>query len=95
MKNMTVIPPKPQKGNTAAKEEVKRLMAEGLSEEEAKKEAPSIRAAHEMLLKWEQNDPHVRELWSMMNGWVYKGFDETYASLGITFIAAEFLGLFL
>jgi arginyl-tRNA synthetase len=67
------------------KEEVKRLMAEGLSEEEAKKEAPSIRAAHEMLLKWEQNDPHVRELWSMMNGWVYKGFDETYASLGITF----------
>jgi arginyl-tRNA synthetase len=38
-----------------------------------------------MLVQWEQNDPHVRELWSMMNGWVYKGFDETYAALGITF----------
>ena len=40
---------------------------------------------HKMLVAWERNDPHVRELWAMMNGWVYKGFDETYKALGITF----------
>ena len=67
------------------KAEVKELMAGGMDEEEAKKQAPSLREAHEMLVKWEQNDPHVRSLWSMMNGWVYKGFDETYAALGISF----------
>ena len=67
------------------KAEVKQLMEGGMSEEDAKKQAPSLVAAHEMLVKWEKNDPHVRELWSMMNGWVYKGFDETYAALGITF----------
>ncbi len=67
------------------KEQVKELMAGGMSEEEAKKNAPSLREAHEMLLKWEQEDPQVRELWKMMNGWVYEGFDETYAALGITF----------
>ena len=50
------------------------------------KEHPEIiDEVHKMLVLWEQNDPHVRELWSMMNGWVYKGFDETYAALGITF----------
>ena len=50
------------------------------------KEHPEvIDEVHKMLVQWEQNDPHVRELWSMMNGWVYKGFDETYAALGITF----------
>ncbi len=50
------------------------------------KEHPEvIDEVHRMLVQWEQNDPHVRELWSMMNGWVYKGFDETYAALGITF----------
>ena len=67
------------------KAEVKQLMAEGMSEEEAKKAAPSLKEAHEMLVKWEQNDPQVRALWSMMNSWVYAGFDETYAAMGITF----------
>ena len=67
------------------KAEVAQLVAEGMSEEEAKKQAPSLKEAHEMLVKWEQNDPEVRALWSMMNGWVYQGFDETYAALGITF----------
>ncbi len=67
------------------KGEVKQLMEQGMSEEEAKKAAPSLREAHEMLVKWEQNDPEVRALWSMMNGWVFAGFDETYKALGITF----------
>ena len=67
------------------KAEVKELMAQGMSEDEAKKAAPSLKEAHEMLVKWEQEDPEVRALWSMMNGWVYAGFDETYAALGITF----------
>ena len=67
------------------KAEVAALVAGGMSEEEAKKKAPSLVEAHEMLVKWEQNDPEVRSLWSMMNGWVYKGFDETYAALGISF----------
>ena len=67
------------------KAEVKKLMEEGMSEDEAKKAAPCLKEAHEMLVKWEQNDPDVRALWSMMNGWVYAGFDETYAALGITF----------
>ena len=50
------------------------------------KEHPEVLdEVHKMLVLWEQNDPHVRELWSMMNGWVYKGFDETYKALGITF----------
>ncbi len=67
------------------KAEVAGLVAGGMSEEEAKKKAPSLVEAHDMLVKWEQNDPEVRGLWSMMNGWVYKGFDETYAALGISF----------
>ena len=67
------------------KAEVAALVAGGMSEEEAKKKAPSLVEAHDMLVKWEQNDPEVRSLWSMMNGWVYKGFDETYAALGISF----------
>ena len=50
------------------------------------KEHPEvIDEVHKMLVQWEQEDPHVRELWSMMNGWVYEGFDQTYAALGITF----------
>ncbi len=67
------------------KAEVAELVASGMAEEEARKQAPSLKEAHDMLVKWEQNDAHVRELWVMMNGWVYKGFDETYAALGITF----------
>ena len=67
------------------KAEVKQLMEQGMTEDEAKKAAPSLKEAHEMLVKWEKEDPEVRSLWSMMNGWVYAGFDETYAALGITF----------
>ena len=67
------------------KGEVKALMDKGLTEEEAKKQAPSLQEAHKMLVLWEQNDPHIRSLWAMMNGWVYAGFDQTYAALGITF----------
>ena len=67
------------------REEVKDLMAKGMSEEEAKNEPPLIKEAHEMLVKWEQNDPEVRGLWRKMNEWVYAGFDETYKALGVGF----------
>ena len=75
------------------REEVKQLTAEyvsnGMGEEEAdkkaKEEAPLIKEAHEMLVKWEQNDPEVRALWEKMNSWVYAGFDETYKALGVAF----------
>ena len=64
-------------------------MAEGMEEEaateKAKQEAPLIKEAHEMLVKWEQNDPEVRALWRKMNEWVYAGFDETYKALGVSF----------
>ncbi len=65
--------------------EVKELIAQGMDEETAKQEAPLIKEAHEMLVKWEQNDPEVRALWRKMNEWVYAGFDETYKALGVTF----------
>ncbi len=65
------------------------FMAEGMDEEaakeRAKQEAPLIKEAHEMLVKWEQNDPEVRSLWKMMNEWVYAGFDETYKRMGVSF----------
>ena len=75
------------------REEIKELKAkyekEGLSdeaaEEKAKQEAPLIKEAHEMLVKWEHNDPEVRALWRKMNEWVYAGFDETYKALGVSF----------
>lgn len=64
-------------------------MAEGMDEEAAvkksKEEAPLIKEAHEMLVKWENNDPEVRALWEKMNNWVYAGFDETYKALGVGF----------
>ncbi len=60
-------------------------MAQGMDEEKAKQEAPLIKEAHEMLVKWEQNDPEVRALWEKMNSWVYAGFDETYKKLGVSF----------
>ena len=69
----------------AYKAEIKELVNSGLSEEEAKKEAPLIKKAQEMLLKWEQGDEEVRALWNMMNGWVYAGFDETYKKMGVNF----------
>ena len=69
----------------AYKAEIKMLMDNGKSEEEAKKEAPLIIQAQEMLLKWEQGDEEIRSLWKMMNSWVYAGFDETYRKLGVDF----------
>ncbi len=66
-----------------------RFVAEGMepeaAKEKAKQEAPLIVEAHEMLVKWEQNDPEVRRLWQMMNEWVYAGFDETYQQMGVSF----------
>ena len=67
------------------REEVKELVARGMDEEQAKQEAPLIKEAHEMLVKWEQEDPEVRTLWKKMNEWVYAGFDETYKALGVGF----------
>ncbi len=67
------------------REEVKELVAQGMEEEKAKQEAPLIKEAHEMLVKWEQNDPEVRSLWKKMNEWVYAGFDETYKMMGVSF----------
>ena len=75
------------------KEECKQLqdkfMTEGMGEEEAaekaKNEAPLIKEAHAMLVKWEQGDPEVRALWKKMNSWVYAGFDESYKALGVSF----------
>jgi len=67
------------------REEIKQLVAGGMDEEQAKQEAPLIKEAREMLVKWEQNDPEVRALWKMMNDWVYAGFDETYKALGVSF----------
>ena len=67
------------------REEIRELVAQGMDEEKAKQEAPLIKEAHEMLVKWEQNDPEVRALWEKMNSWVYAGFDETYKALGVGF----------
>ena len=75
------------------KEQCKQLeaqyKAQGMSDEEAEKkaatEAPLMKEAHEMLVKWEQNDPEVRALWQKMNTWVYAGFNETYDKLGVCF----------
>ena len=67
------------------RKEVKQLVAQGMDEEKAKQEAPLIKEAHEMLVKWEQNDPEVRSLWKKMNEWVYAGFDETYKMMGVSF----------
>lgn len=67
------------------KAQVKELMFQGKSEEEAKKEAPLMVEAQAMLKKWEDGDPGVRELWNKMNNWVYAGFDETYQKMGVGF----------
>lgn len=67
----------------------KQFVGEGMTEEaaetKAKEEAPLMKEAHEMLVKWEQGDPEVRALWKRMNDWVYTGFDETYKALGVGF----------
>ena len=67
------------------RDEIKDLVAQGMDEEQAKQEAPLIKEAHEMLVKWENNDPEVRALWEKMNNWVYAGFDETYKKMGVSF----------
>ena len=72
------------------KSEIKAMVADGIDEETAKKQAPSIIEAQEMLLKWEQNDPEVRKLWEMMNAWVYAGFNQTYSRLGVNFDQVQY-----
>ena len=67
------------------KEEIKALIAEGKTEEEAKKQAPSLLKAQQMLLKWEEGDAGVVALWKTMNDWVYNGFNTTYDKLGVDF----------
>ncbi len=71
--------------NKLMQEEVNGLVATGMPKEQAEKEAPCMKAVHEMLVKWEEGDPQVRALWQMMNGWVFEGFDQTYKALGISF----------
>ncbi|MDG1329269.1 MAG: arginine--tRNA ligase [Flavobacteriaceae bacterium] len=67
------------------KMEIAQLLTEGYSEKEAKLKAPSLIKAQEMLIKWEAGDEETVSLWKTMNGWVYEGFDKTYASLGVDF----------
>ena len=67
------------------KKQIAELTAGGMDEETAKREAPLMQEAQEMLRKWEANDPEVRALWAKMNEWVYAGFDETYRRMGVSF----------
>jgi arginyl-tRNA synthetase len=65
--------------------QIQELIEKGMTEEDAKKNAPLILEAQEMLVKWEMKDQHVLDLWKMMNDWVYKGFEVTYKTLGVDF----------
>lgn len=67
------------------KKEIQQLVNEGMEEEKAKKDAPLLKEAQEMLKKWEQSDEEVMALWNKMNGWVYEGFDVTYQRMGVSF----------
>lgn len=67
------------------KAEVKELMDKGVEEEQAKREAPLMVEAQQMLKRWEDGDKEIRDLWQKMNGWVYAGFDETYRKMGVSF----------
>lgn len=67
------------------KKEVDELVAQGIEEDAAKKEAPILKEAQSMLIEWEDQNPEIRALWEKMNGWVYEGFDTTYASIGVDF----------
>ena len=69
----------------AYKQEIDELKAQGIGEEEAKKQAPVIREAQQMLQRWEAGDEEVIALWKTMNGWVYAGFEQTYGRLGVDF----------
>ena len=71
--------------NDEYKKEVEELISKGKTKEEAEKEAPIMKGTQEMLLKWEQGDEGVLDLWRMMNGWVYAGFDVTYQRIGSDF----------
>lgn len=70
---------------THYREQINQLINEGIDPEVAEKEAPLIQEAQQLLRKWEMNDPEVRKVWTMMNSWVYQGFDETYKRLGVHF----------
>jgi arginyl-tRNA synthetase len=69
----------------AYKAQMKALVEKGMSPEEAEKQAPVMKLASELLRKWEQKDPETIDLWKTMNGWVYQGFNETYAFMGVDF----------
>ncbi len=73
------------KFNEVYKKEVEELVATGMPKDDAEKEAPIMKAAQQMLVDWEAGKPEVMELWSSMNSWVYKGFDETYKRIGSNF----------
>jgi len=73
------------KFDQAYKSEITELIAQGKTEEEAKKDVPILLEAQEMLVKWEAGDKEVVELWKTMNGWVYEGFEETYKNIGVDF----------
>ncbi len=73
------------KFNDEYKKEVKELIGEGINEKEAEKEAPIMKKTQQMLMDWEHGKPDVIDLWNKMNGWVYKGFDETYKRIGADF----------
>lgn len=72
------------------KKEISELVAEGVTEEQAKKDAPVMKEAQKMLLDWENGDETVRNLWAEMNSWVYKGFNETYKRLGVEFDQVQY-----
>ncbi|SDH58809.1 arginyl-tRNA synthetase [Chryseobacterium taeanense] len=72
------------------KKEIAELVAQGVAEEQAKKDAPLMKEAQKMLLDWENGDEKVRNLWNEMNSWVYKGFDETYKRLGVDFDQVQY-----
>jgi arginyl-tRNA synthetase len=72
------------------KKQISELIEQGISEEQAKKEAPLMKEAQKMLLDWENGDEKVRNLWNEMNSWVYKGFNETYKRLGVDFDQVQY-----
>ncbi len=73
------------KFNDACKKEIQELVSAGMSEEQAEKEAPIMKATQQMLIDWEAGKPEVMELWRTMNGWVYEGFNATYERIGSNF----------
>ncbi len=73
------------KFNDEYKKETEQLISEGKTKDEAEQQAPIMQAARQMLIDWERGKPEVKELWAKMNGWVYKGFDETYQRIGSNF----------